>query len=449
MGGVTSSGIEEATPRWPDGSDGGTESELRQLRDRYVARAVAVQKLFVRAGLGARLIGVDGREYIDFAGGIGSVNLGHRPPQVVKAIKEQADALLHSNFLVAGYAPYLDVCRLVCECAPGPSAKKAVLVNSGAEAVENAVKIARYATERPAVVAFDRAFHGRTLLGLSLTSKLVYKRKMGPFAPEVYRAPAPYPYRGLASDACLEALENLFEATVDPASVACVVLEPVQGEGGFLVMPFEFIRGVKRLCEQHGIVYIDDEVQAGMGRTGRLWAIEHADVVPDLLVFGKSIASGLPLAGVVGTAELVDAVHPGGLGSTFGGNPVACVAASETLRSIADPSFLARARDVGELITARLRALEDRHPSIGEVRGLGPMAAVELVKDPATREPDGELAGAVVQAALERGLVLLSTGIYGNVLRILVPLSASDDDLELGLRRLDEAFAAAEAQRER
>ncbi len=422
---------------------GSQNDVLKAQRDRYVARGVAPAPIFVSSAHGARLVDVDGREYIDFAGGIGVLNLGHTPEAVVGAIKQQADALLHSCFPVAGYQPYLDVCRLLCEHTPGTHAKKAILINSGAEAVENAVKIARYFTGRDAVITFDRGFHGRTLLAMSLTSKLVYKKGMGPFAPEVYRAPAPYPYRGVTVEDALDGLRYMFKATVDPESVAAVILEPVQGEGGFTVMPPEFIQGLKGLCEQHGILYIDDEVQSGMGRTGRLWAIEHSGVVPDLITVGKSLASGMPLAGVVGRADVMDSVHAGGLGSTYGGNPVSCAAAVESIRAIASEEFLARAEAQGEKILARLREMAERVPAIGEVRGIGPMAAIELVTDRQTREPAAQIAADTVAGALERGLLLLKTGIYDNVLRILVPITASDDELSSGLDRLEESLVAA------
>jgi 4-aminobutyrate aminotransferase len=423
-----------------------TSSEaLRVKRDRYVARGVSIAPIFAARAHGARLTDADGREYIDFAGGIGVLNLGHTPDAVVEAIQQQAAELIHACFPVAAYEPYLEVCRMLSELAPGTHEKKAVLINSGAEAVENAVKIARYHTGRPGVITFDRGFHGRTLLAMSLTSKLVYKRGMGPFAPEVYRAPAPYPYRGISTKDALEALDWMFKATVDPASVACVILEPIQGEGGFTVMPADFIQGLKARCEEHGILYIDDEVQAGMGRTGTLWGIEHSDVIPDLVTVGKSLASGMPLAGVIGSAEVMDSVHPGGLGSTYGGNPVACAAAVESLKAISDPDFLARAVEVGERIHARLNEMASRHPAIGEVRGIGPMAAIELVKDRETREPGADIAAAAVAAALDRGLVILKTGIYDNVIRILVPIAAPDEDLEAGLDRLEESLGAAAA----
>jgi 4-aminobutyrate aminotransferase/(S)-3-amino-2-methylpropionate transaminase len=421
----------------------GRTQELMAKRDAYVARGVSLAPIVASRAHGARLIDADGREFIDFAGGIGVLNLGHTPDAVVAAIKEQAEALLHSCFPVAAYEPYLEVCRLLVEHGLGDFDKKAVLINSGAEAVENAVKIARYHTGRDAVITFDRGFHGRTLLTMTLTSKLVYKKGMGPFAPEVYRAPAPYPYRGISTEDALAGLDFMFKATVDPQEVACVILEPVQGEGGFTVMPPEFIQGLKERCERHGILYIDDEVQSGMGRTGTLWGIEHSGVVPDLMTVGKSLASGMPLAGVIGRAEVIDSVHLGGLGSTYGGNPVACAAAIESIKAIADPAFLAQSVRMGERIQARLREMAERIPAIGEVRGIGPMAAIELITDHETREPAADIAAATVAGALERGLLLLKTGIYDNVLRVLVPISATDDDLETGLTRLEESLVAA------
>src|SRR6476646_3212095 len=340
----------------------GTKTEqLMAKRDAYVARDVALTPIVPDHRHGARLTDVDGKDYIDFAGGIGVLNLGHTPDAVVDAIKHQAEKMLHSCFSVAAVSSYIKIAQLLCEHAPGTHAKKALLINSGAEAVENAVKIARYHTGRDGVITFDRGFHGRTLLTMTLTSKLVYKKGMGPFAPEVYRAPAPYPYRVITAKDALASLDFMFKATVDPESVACVVLEPVQGEGGFTVMPAEFIQGLKERCEQHGIIYIDDEVQSGMGRTGTLWAIEHSDVVPDLMTVGKSLAAGMPLAGVVGRAEILDSVHPGGLGSTYGGNPVACAAAVESIKAIANDEFLAHARVFGEHIMARLEEMAGRH----------------------------------------------------------------------------------------
>ena len=407
-------------------------------RERYVARGVATTPLVVARADGARLWDVDGREYVDFAGGLGCQNTGHG--FAAAAIHEQVDRYLHQCFMVGMYEPYVEVCKLLDEAWPGDRKTKSLLVNSGAEAVENAVKIARTATARPAVIVFDHAFHGRTSLTMAMTAKVVpYKQGFGPFPGEVYRAPAPYPYRGVSSDDAIRGLELLLKQDVDPASVACVVLEPVQGEGGFIDMPRDFPRRLKEICERHGILYVDDEVQAGVGRTGPMWAIEHYGLEPDLIVSGKSLGGGLPLAAVTGSSELVDSVAAGGLGGTFGGNPLACVAAVEVLREVKSEAFRKRAEELGARIRDRLEALAARNAAVGEVRGLGPMLALELT------EPTPDLAKAVTTSARERGLVLLSCGIYGNVIRILVPLTIDDALLEQGLHLLEESLGDARA----
>ncbi|HSC91032.1 MAG TPA: aspartate aminotransferase family protein [Gaiellaceae bacterium] len=424
-------------------------ARVLDARARWVARGVSTPRLVVDRAHGATIVDVDGREYVDFAGGIGCQNTGHGFEPVAAAIHEQVDRYLHQCFMVGVYEPYVEVCRRLAELSPcAGEEQKSLLVNSGAEAVENAVKIARAATGRPAVVVFENAFHGRTLLTMTMTHKLLYRRGFGPYAPEVYRVPAPYPYRGVTSDDSIAALERLFVAEVDPRSVACVVLEPVQGEGGFVVMPPDFPGRLAELCASHGILYVDDEVQTGVGRTGPVWAIEHyagADgrrVEPDLLVSGKSLGGGLPLAAVTGRAELMDAPGPGGLGGTFGGNPVSCAAALAVLDAVATEEFRARADEIGGRIRARLDEIAARHPAVGEVRGLGPMLALELVEDPQTRAPAPALAVAAVSGAFDRGLVLLGCGLYGNVIRILVPLVVTDDELERGLDILDESLAA-------
>jgi 4-aminobutyrate aminotransferase/(S)-3-amino-2-methylpropionate transaminase len=416
-----------------------------EARERYVAAGVATPPLVVARAEGARIEDVEGRSYIDFAGGLGCQNTGHGLPAAVAAVHEQVDRYLHQCFMVGMYEPYVEVCRRLAELSPcRDGEQKSLLLNSGAEAIENVVKIARAATGRQAVVVFDRAFHGRTLLAMTMTSKVVpYKHGFGPFAPEVYRAPAPYPYRGVSTDDAIHGLEALFKSDVHPEAVACVVLEPVQGEGGFIPMPPDFPRRLRELCDRHGILYVDDEVQSGVGRTGPVWAIEHYGVEPDLLVSGKSLGGGLPLAGVTGRAEVVDAVGPGGLGGTFGGNPVACAAAMAVLDEVATESFQQRARELGERIREALDGIATRVDAVGEVRGLGPMLALELVEDRATKVPAAGLAGATVSAARERGLVLLSCGLYGNVIRILVPLVVSDDDLARGLELLEESLVAA------
>ena len=331
----------------------------------------------------------DGNTYIDFAGGLGCQNTGHRLPAAVAAIHEQVDRYLHQCFMVGMYEPYLDVCRRLAELSPcRGDEQKSLLLNSGAEAVENAVKIARAATGRPAVVVFDHAFHGRTLLTMTMTSKVVYKRGFGPFAPEVYRAPGPYPYRGVSTDDAIAGLEALFKSEVDPQEVACVVLEPVQGEGGFIPMPHDFPARLREVCDRYGILYVDDEVQSGVGRTGPMWAIEHYGVEPDLLVSGKSLGGGLPLAGVTGRGEVMDAVGPGGLGGTFGGNPVACAAAVAVLDEVASETFQRRARELGEFIRDGPR----RNRPAGGLRGRGPRARADA-RPRAGRGPGDESAG--------------------------------------------------------
>ncbi|MDX6571290.1 MAG: 4-aminobutyrate aminotransferase / (S)-3-amino-2-methylpropionate transaminase / 5-aminovalerate [Gaiellales bacterium] len=425
-----------------------TQSESARLtasKDQYVARGVATSPIFVERAHGARLTDVDGREYIDFVGGIGTLNGGHTPEAVVRAVQEQAERYMHQCFSIAMYEPYIEVCRRICALHPGSFAKKAMLVNSGAEAVENAVKIARYATNRDAVIAFDQGFHGRTMLGMTLTSKVMpYKKGFGPFMPEVYRAAAPWPYRGIGTVEALASVRKLLKSQVDPASVAAIVYEPVQGEGGFLPATPGFVEGLIEICREHGMVYIDDEVQTGMGRTGTVLAVDQmAGVEPDLVVWGKSLGGGLPLAGVSGRAELMDAPHVGGLGGTFGGNPLSCAAGLVSLDQVEDPAFLARAREIGEIVTSELTSMQERHALIGDVRGMGPMIGIELVTDRVSKEPAAEQAGRVVALARERGLMLMGAGIYSNVVRILVPLVVGDEDLRAGLDILDGCLADA------
>jgi 4-aminobutyrate aminotransferase len=418
----------------------GTHAErITAERARYVAPGATTPRLVVAEAEGSRITDVDGRSYIDFAGGIGCQNIGHRHAAVVDAIKEQADRYLHQCVIVGTYEPYVELSRRLGELSPcGSGEQRTLLVNAGAEAVENAVKVARVATGRPAVVVFDNAFHGRTLLAMTMTSKVKpYKAGFGPFAPEVYRAPAPYAYHGVSSNDAIAALEHLFKADVDPSTVACVVLEPVQGEGGFIEMPPDYPGRLQEICREHGILYVDDEVQSGVGRTGTMWAIEQYEgAEPDIVVFGKSIGGGLPLAGITGRAELMDAVGPGRLGGTFGGNPLSCAAALAVLDVLAEDGFLDRARELGETLRARLEDIASRHAEIGEVRGLGSMLAFEL----AERTPDR--AQALVSAAFDRGLVLLSCGLYGNVIRLLPPLNISSEDLDEGLAILEESLGA-------
>ncbi len=418
---------------------------MLELRDQVIPRGVATSPVVVARAEGAIVEDVDGRRFIDFAGGLGCQNTGHNLPAAVDAIREQLDRYLHQCFMVGMYEPYIELCRRLAELSPCTGEhQKAFLVNTGAEAVENAVKIARVATGRPAVVVFDNAFHGRTLLTMAMTSKLVYRRGFGPLASEVYRVPAPYPYRGVGSDDSIAALEHLFASEVDPASVACVVLETVQGEGGFIPMPADFLARLREICDRHGMLYVDDEVQAGVCRTGPLWAIEHFDVKPDLITIGKSIGGGLPLAGVVGRAEVMDAVHPGGLGGTFGGNPLACVAALAVLDTVSTVAFQAQADALGRRLRSGLEQIAKRVPTVGEVRGIGSMLALELVEDPDTKVPASAQAAATVKAARERGLMLLTCGLYSNVVRILAPIVIGEEDLEAGLHILEESLVDAD-----
>ncbi len=416
-----------------------SSDRVTDARAQYVAPGVSTPRLVVASAEGSRVTDADGRTYVDFAGGIGCQNTGHRHPAVVEAVKDQADRYLHQCAVVGTYEPYVEVCRRLAELSPcGAGEQRSLLVNAGAEAIENAVKIARAATSRQAVIVFENAFHGRTLLAMTMTAKVVpYKKGFGPFAPEVYRVPAPYPYRGISSDDAIAALEHLFKSDVAPESVACVVLEPVQGEGGFISMPGDYLLRLQELCRAHGILYVDDEVQSGVGRTGEMWAVDHYDgVEPDLVVSGKSLGGGLPLAAVTGRAEIMDAVHVGGLGGTFGGNPLSCAAAVAVLDIVSEPDFLAAARSLGEGLRARLDDIAARHPEIGEVRGLGPMLAFEF----AEQSPDR--AKAVVAEAFERGLILLSCGLYGNVIRLLPALTIAESDLDEGLAILEEALGA-------
>jgi 4-aminobutyrate aminotransferase / (S)-3-amino-2-methylpropionate transaminase / 5-aminovalerate transaminase len=422
-----------------------TTERVMDERRRHVARGVNTPPLVVAHAAGARIEDVDGKSYIDFAGGLGCQNLGHGFGPAVEAMRAQLDQYLHQCFMVGMYEPYIETCRRLNEHSPcSGKEQRSLLLNAGAEAVENAVKIARAYTGRSGVICFDRGFHGRTILTLAMTSKVVpYKKDMGPLATEVFRAPAPYPYRGIDTDQAIAGLELLFKQDVDPEHVACMVLEPVQGEGGFTVMPTDFIRALKAICEEHGIVYVDDEVQAGAGRTGTLWAIEHWGVEPDLLVSGKSLGGGMPLAAVTGRAEIMDAVPPGGLGGTFGGNPLACVAANATLDALTDGDMLQRAQAVGERLRKGLDNMASRIPQIGEVRGIGPMLALELVHDPDAKTPAPDLASQTTANARERGLMLLSCGLYGNVLRILVPFVATDEDLDRGIAIMEESLGDA------
>jgi 4-aminobutyrate aminotransferase / (S)-3-amino-2-methylpropionate transaminase / 5-aminovalerate transaminase len=419
-------------------------AELQAERERLVSRGIATSPVFVESAHGARIRDVDGKEYIDFVAGIGTLNGGHTPQLVVDAIKQQAERYLHQCFSIVQYEPYLEVARRLIACHPGAGPYKALIVNTGAEAVENAVKIARYATGRPAIVCFENAFHGRTLMGMTLTSKTMpYKKGFGPFAPEVYRALAPYPYRGVSAADAIASVERLFKSQVDPSEVAAVIYEPVQGEGGFHPAPDGFVAQLHALCRSHGIVYIDDEVQSGMCRTGYPSAVERWGVEPDLIAWGKSMGGGMPIGGVTGRADLMDAPHVGGLGGTFVGNPVACAAAIVSLDQVLDADYQRHAQAFAETLRTRLEAIATRVPAVGEVRGLGAMLALELVEDRATKKPAPALVGRTIEIARGRGLILMGAGVLSNVIRILVPLVATDEDVEQGMAILEASLMEA------
>ncbi|MDQ7827660.1 MAG: 4-aminobutyrate--2-oxoglutarate transaminase [Armatimonadota bacterium] len=401
--------------------------------------------VFVVRAEGARLWDADGHVYLDLSGGVGCLNVGHSHPKVVAAITEQARRFIHTDFTVAPYEAYVAVAERLVALAPGAGPRRAALFNSGAEAVENAVKVARAATGRPALIAFEGAFHGRTYLALSLTSRVdPYKRRLGPFMPEVYRAPYPDPYRTPSADPTayvMDHLERMLVAQVAPDAVAAVIVEPVLGEGGFVVPPPDFLPALRALCDRHGILLIVDEIQTGFGRTGRMFAVEHSGVTPDLLVVGKSLAAGMPLSAVVGRADLFDQAPPGALGGTYVGNPVACAAALAVLEVIEEERLVERARRLGEVLEARLAAWAARYPLVGHARGLGAMRAVELVHDRTTRAPAPDATAAVLREALARGVLALRAGLYGNVIRFLMPLVIAEEDLQRALDILEEALA--------
>lgn len=397
---------------------------LLQLRRDQVPRGVAnTHPIFAARAQGAQLWDIDGNEYIDFVGGIGVLNVGHSHPKVVQAVQAQLERLTHSCFQVAMYESYVRLAERLNALVPGAGAKKTILLTTGAEAVENAIKIARAATKRSAVIAFTHSFHGRTLMGMSLTGKATaYKQNFGPFAPEVYHAPYPYDYRGWNSERALAAFRELLLTEVTPDRIAAVIIEPVLGEGGFVPAPPEFLRELRRITQEHGILLIADEVQTGFGRTGKMFAIEHSGVEPDLVVLAKSLAGGLPLSAVVGRAEIMDAPEPGGLGGTYAGNPLACAAGLAVLDVFEQENLLGRAQQLAERFSSQCQALQQEVTEIGDVRGLGMMLALEFVRDRESKEPAPELVDQIVKQAREQGLLLLKAGLYGNVVRILVPL---------------------------
>jgi 4-aminobutyrate aminotransferase/(S)-3-amino-2-methylpropionate transaminase len=395
-------------------------------------------------GEGATLTDIDGNTFIDFTGGVGCLNVGHAHPRVVEAVQEQAAKFLHTDFTIVPYETYVTLAERLLALAPFRGPAKAAFFNAGTEAIENAIKFARSYTKRPAVIAFEGGFHGRTLLSMTMTSKThPYKAGLGPFSPEVYRVPFAQDYRGPSTAEALAALERAFVTHVAAESVAAIVVEPVQGEGGFVVAPREFLEGLRRICDDNGIVLVVDEVQTGFGRTGRMFAIEHYGIEPDLITVAKSIAAGLPLSGVLGKAEIMDAPDDSAIGGTYVGNPVAQAAALTVLDVFADEGLVERANQLGDTIRARMEAWAGRWDAIGDVRGLGAMLAIELVHDRSTKDPAPELASAVVEAAAERGVLLLKSGMYSNCIRVLVPLVIGEAELEEALGVWEQALEAA------
>jgi 4-aminobutyrate aminotransferase/(S)-3-amino-2-methylpropionate transaminase len=420
-----------------------SNAELQKRRVAAVPRGVSNSlAVYADKAANAEVWDVEGRRYIDFASGIAVLNTGHVHPKVKAAIAQQLEKFSHTCFQVTPYESYIALAEQINAVAPGSTPKKTIFLSTGAEAVENAVKIARYHTKRTAVIAFMGSFHGRTLACITLNGKVApYKTGFGPMFPDIYHVPFPMAYHGITVEDSLTALEYLFKADVDPARVAAIIIEPVQGEGGFYAAPPELLRKLRSICDQHGILLIADEVQAGFGRTGKMFAIEHSGVEPDLMTVAKSIAGGVPLAAVVGKAEIMDAPPAGGLGGTYAGSPLACAAGLAVMEVIREEKLLERAQHIGNFMVSRLRGLQARFPCIGEVRGLGAMIAIELVKNRRADLPDADLTKAVVQAAGRHGLIVLACGLYSNCVRFLAPLTISDALMKEGLNLFEKALA--------
>lgn len=420
----------------------------RSLNDRRLAatpRGVGcATSIYADRADNAELWDVTGRRYVDFAGGIAVLNTGHRNPHVMARVEEQMARFTHTAYQVVPYEPYVELAERLNALAPGLTPKKTLFLTTGAEAVENAVKIARAYTKRPGVIAFAGGFHGRTHMTMGLTGKVVpYKKGFGPFPGEIFHLPFPMPHHGVTEQDALDALERLFKADIEPERIAAMIIEPVQGEGGFYIAPPAFLQNLRRICDRHGILLIADEVQTGFARTGKLFAIEHAGIEPDMITVAKSLAGGFPLSGVIGKADIMDAPEPGGLGGTYGGSPIACAAALGVLDVIENDGLIERSQRIGNNIAARIRGMRanaDLHP-IGDVRGLGAMVAFELVREPGSHLPDADATKALCAKALENGLILLSCGVFANTVRILVPLTASDALIEEGLDILERSLA--------
>jgi 4-aminobutyrate aminotransferase / (S)-3-amino-2-methylpropionate transaminase / 5-aminovalerate transaminase len=421
---------------------GTTETDLAELRSKYVPRGITTSHpITADRASGSELWDVGGKRYVDFAGGIGVMNVGHAHPRVMQAVEEQLRKATHTSFQVVQYESYLRLAERLCKVAPIEGPKKAIFFSTGAEAIENAVKIARAATGRPAVVSFRGSFHGRTLLALSLTGSVQpYKQDFGPYATEVYQSPFPYVYRGWNTEAAIADLNSLLESEVGPKRVAAIVIEPELGEGGFVPAPLDFMRKLRELCNEHDIMLIADEIQTGFGRTGKFFAVEHSGVQPDLIAVAKSLAAGFPLSGVIGKAEVMDAPGPGGLGGTYGGNPVACAAGLAVMDIMRDENLPERAARIGSVVEERMRTWATENELVGDVRGLGAMMGMELVRDRKTKEPADTQAAKILATARERGLIALRCGLHHNVIRTLMPLTIPDDQLEEGLDILGAAL---------
>lgn len=421
-----------------------TNAALFARREAAIPRGVGhSHQIFIARGENAEVWDVEGRRFVDFAGGIAVLNTGHCHPAVIQAVKDQLDRYTHTCFQVLPYEPYVELAERINEKAPGDFAKKTLFLTTGSEAVENAIKIARVATKRSGVICFSGGYHGRTLLTLAMTGKVVpYKAGFGPFPAEVFHATFPNALHGVTVDDSIASVEAIFKNDIEANRVAALIIEPVQGEGGFVVAPPELLQRLRTLCDTHGILMICDEVQTGAGRTGTWFAVEQSGVAPDLITMAKSMAGGFPISAVVGRAEVMDAAAPGGLGGTYAGSPVACAAALAVMEVFEKENLLQRSRDVGERLTAALKAMAARHACIGDVRGLGAMVAIELFKNGDVKQPDADLAKRVTAEAATRGLILLTCGTYGNVIRILVPLTASDALLDEGLAIIAACFDA-------
>jgi 4-aminobutyrate aminotransferase/(S)-3-amino-2-methylpropionate transaminase len=424
-------------------------AELLRLRNQYVPKGVfQIAPIFIEKGKGALVVDVDGNEYIDFASGISTLNIGHCNDEIISVIKEQSEKHLHTCFHVLMYESYVNLAKKLTEITPGNFPKQVLLTNSGAEAVENAVKIARRYTGRYGIIAFEHAFHGRTMLAMGLTSQVrFYKYGFGPFDPGILRFPYAYGYRapsGMSeheyTQYCVQKIEDSFKTYVQPEEIAAMIVEPILGEGGYIVPPPEFLKGLQRICNEHKILLIADEIQSGMGRTGKMWAIEHYDVVPDMLLSAKSLGGGLVISATIGRKEVMDSVDIGGIGGTFGGNPLSCVAALKTIEVIENNGLLDRATYLGKITKDRLDKMKSKYGLIGDVRGLGSMIGIELVKDRNTKEPATEGTGEIKKFCYERGLLIMSCGALHNVIRIMFPLTIEDKQLEAGLDILEDAI---------